>query len=208
MARAETHEVLVLAPSDPNGLIGALSEAMPNYAVRRVRDCPPALTASGAELVVLFDSAAGPHWTSFADMACLARTVVITERPSEADALVAIDRGIDGYIAAGLPQRALRGALAGIFRGELAYGRETLGAWLRTRRVAKSLARASLTPRQSQILELIAEGHTDKEIAARLGVRTATAQKHVARLLHRLGARNRAAAVGMNAQGSRPAQSR
>ena len=208
MARTKTHEVLVLAPADPNGLIGALSEAMPDFTIRRVPGAASAEAASIAELVVLYDSAAGPHWTTFADLAVLARTIVISERPSEEDALAAIDRGIDGYVAAGLSQAALRGALDGIFRGELAYRRETLGAWLRSRRVAKHLTRASLTPRQQQILQLIAQGHTDKEIAARLGVRTATAQKHVARLLHRLGARNRAAAVGMNARDPQAARQR
>jgi DNA-binding NarL/FixJ family response regulator len=62
-----------------------------------------------------------------------------------------------------------------------------------------------LTPRQSQIVELIATGATDKEIAAQIGVRTATAQKHVARLLKRLGVRNRAAAVAVQ---RRPLRSR
>ena len=54
-----------------------------------------------------------------------------------------------------------------------------------------------LTARQTEIVDLIAGGATDKEIAAALGIRTATAQKHVANLLRRLGVANRAAAVGM-----------
>jgi DNA-binding NarL/FixJ family response regulator len=52
-----------------------------------------------------------------------------------------------------------------------------------------------LTPRQRQIIELIARGMADKEIAATLGIATTTAEKHVAKLLDRLEVPNRAAAV-------------
>ena len=151
------------------------------------------MEAARADVLLLYDAADAPHWSEVGDVAGLMRTVVITERPSQADALLAIERGVDGYLEAGLPGSALRRALAGVFGGELAYKRETIGAWLRTRR--PSTRQPVLTHRQAQILELIAEGATDKEIAARIGIRTATAQKHVARLLRRLNVRNRAAAV-------------
>jgi len=75
-----------------------------------------------------------------------------------------------------------------------------VGAWLRE---GHSVARGNadgagrLTARQREIVGLIARGATDKEIGAALGIRTATAQKHVANLLRRLGVPNRAAAVGL-----------
>lgn len=54
-----------------------------------------------------------------------------------------------------------------------------------------------LTPRQAQMVRLIAEGLTDKEIAYRMGIAHATAQKHASNLLERLDARNRAHAVAI-----------
>ncbi|HEU5287473.1 MAG TPA: helix-turn-helix transcriptional regulator [Candidatus Limnocylindria bacterium] len=52
-----------------------------------------------------------------------------------------------------------------------------------------------LTQRQRQIVGMIARGMADKEIAAALGIATATAEKHVANVLLRLQVPNRAAAV-------------
>ncbi|WP_204024192.1 response regulator transcription factor [Sinosporangium siamense] len=52
-----------------------------------------------------------------------------------------------------------------------------------------------LTPRQSQIMTLIAEGHSNKEIASRLGLSSKTVNAHLQRVYDRYGVRNRAAAV-------------
>ncbi|TMB58875.1 MAG: helix-turn-helix transcriptional regulator [Chloroflexi bacterium] len=56
-----------------------------------------------------------------------------------------------------------------------------------------------LTPRQRQVITLIARGAADKQIAESLGITTATAQKHVTNLLRRLNVPNRAAAVAVMA---------
>ena len=53
-----------------------------------------------------------------------------------------------------------------------------------------------LTPRQREVVMLIARGAADKEIGQALGIATATAQRHVSNVLRRLDVPNRAAAVG------------
>jgi DNA-binding NarL/FixJ family response regulator len=53
----------------------------------------------------------------------------------------------------------------------------------------------ALPPRQAQVLQLIAQGLTNKEIAARLGIAPATIKIHVSALLANLGAANRTRAV-------------
>ena len=53
----------------------------------------------------------------------------------------------------------------------------------------------SLSPRQRSVLELIAQGRTNREIAQTLGIEEATAKVHVHRLLRKINARNRAAAI-------------
>lgn len=55
----------------------------------------------------------------------------------------------------------------------------------------QALEARRLPPRQGQVLELIAEGLTNKEIARRLGISPATVKIHVARLSSWLGAVNR-----------------
>ncbi len=52
-----------------------------------------------------------------------------------------------------------------------------------------------LSPRQQQIVALIARGLTNKEIASELGIAHTTAQKHQTNALLRLGVSSRAAAV-------------
>ena len=52
-----------------------------------------------------------------------------------------------------------------------------------------------VTPREREVLSLLAEGLTTQQIAERLGVSTRTVEGHVARILLKLDARTRAAAV-------------
>jgi two-component system response regulator DevR len=54
-----------------------------------------------------------------------------------------------------------------------------------------------LTSRQREVIALVARGATDKDVALALDISLATAQKHVANVLKKLGATNRAAAVNV-----------
>ena len=56
---------------------------------------------------------------------------------------------------------------------------------------------AQLTPRQKEVLEHIAEGWTNDEIARKFVVSRRTVERHVAEILDKLGADNRAAAAAM-----------
>jgi len=57
-----------------------------------------------------------------------------------------------------------------------------------------------LTPRQAEVLQLVADGLTDQQIAARLRIQPRTARFHVASILFKLGAGNRAHAAVLGAQ--------
>jgi len=54
---------------------------------------------------------------------------------------------------------------------------------------------AQLTPRESQVLRLVAEGYSNQEIADLLVIAESTAKTHVKRVLAKIGARDRAQAV-------------
>jgi DNA-binding CsgD family transcriptional regulator len=58
-------------------------------------------------------------------------------------------------------------------------------------------ARRRVTPRELEVLELIADGHSTREIARRLWISEETVRTHVRRVLDRLDARTRAHAVSI-----------
>lgn len=60
-----------------------------------------------------------------------------------------------------------------------------------------SLPTPSITGQQRKVIELLAKGHTNKEIAHILGIAPSTVKFHVDGLLERLGGRNRAAIVNI-----------
>jgi DNA-binding CsgD family transcriptional regulator len=62
-------------------------------------------------------------------------------------------------------------------------------------RAGTSVGPPSFTPRETQVLGLVAEGASNKEIARRLGISVHTAKFHVARVLDKLDATGRTDAV-------------
>lgn len=135
-------------------------------------------------------------------------TMVLTKHFDEDEALDALARGLVGYVDATAGADSVRATIRGCLQGEPGYGPRVLGRWLHAQ---SSCVRAHcnatrLTDRQRQVLDLIAEGLADKEIAERLGIATATAQKHVTNILERLHVANRAAAAAAVCRLAMPAQ--
>src|SRR5438132_4930506 len=137
-------------------------------------------------------------WKKFAALVRRTRTVIVSTTSDRRDAARALASGAFGYVDLGVSSRAMRRALVSALRGEPAYSRAVLGDRIRARlgtATSGGARRLELTPRQREVVALIATGASDKEIGTALGIATATAQKHVTRLLKRLDVPNRAAAV-------------
>jgi DNA-binding NarL/FixJ family response regulator len=154
------------------------------------------LPSEAAGVAILYERSE-PDQALVATLSAQMPTLVVSERPTTEDALACLDHGADGFLDSALDQRALRNALLGVAAGELAYGREVLGLWLRLRQQQTARQRVALGPRERELIDLIASGATDKEIAARYGLPKSTVQKQIVRLRRRIGARNRAAAVAI-----------
>jgi len=171
-----------------------------NVAIWRTRQMPATTESPEPATLLLLAAYEQPDWTRIHSSARRFATVVAMHPITPENAVAALEAGAVGLLDSEMPAEAMGRALRGALRGEPIYSREVLGAWLRGSRGTLRSSVASvdgLTVRQREIVGLIARGATDKEIAATLGIRTATAQKHVANVLRRLGVPNRAAAVGL-----------
>ncbi|MBI5067176.1 MAG: response regulator transcription factor [Deltaproteobacteria bacterium] len=116
-------------------------------------------------------------------------------------ALVARGQQAGGALAAGArgalhreaPPRLLGAALAAAAHGLLVLDPGLGARLLRTEPGAEAVE--PLTPREREVLALLGDGLSNKEIAARLAVAERTAKFHVESILAKLGAANRAEAV-------------
>lgn len=118
---------------------------------------------------------------------------------SREDVLAAVEAGLHGYVpkSDGLP--VILGAITTILSGAIfvpsAMARRDAAGAPRLRSVESVPRPDALTSRQLDVLRLIVEGRTNKEIARILGLGEGTVKAHVAALLRVLGVQNRSAAA-------------
>jgi DNA-binding NarL/FixJ family response regulator len=126
------------------------------------------------------------------------------------DLFRAVAAGARGYLVKGLSDGSLRRSIRAAARGELAMPRE-LAAEIVDRAAGTIVADPDaptslelLSPRELEVLPLLAVGLTDHEIATALMVSKRTVEAHVASILRKLGARNRAGATRAYLHAGRP----
>lgn len=131
------------------------------------------------------------------------RIVMLTVSAADRDLVEAMRYGASGYLTKDLTPEALLRAVRSASTGELAMTRSMAGRLVRRllgagRNVPsrdKSAAMASLSAREREVLRLLAEGLTDREIATSLTISHRTVETHVSSILHKFGARNRGEAA-------------
>lgn len=101
----------------------------------------------------------------------------------------ALDAGANGYLLKDFVLCELEAALAAVIRGEH-YLSPRLNSGLNVYRNAQAAAKPALTPRQMEILRLIAGGASGKVIARQLGISPKTVEFHRAQIMDRLGLRD------------------
>ncbi len=109
-----------------------------------------------------------------------------------------LEAGADGYVLKQTTGQELCGAIRAVMRGEPGLSPAVAGRLLRLLRAGEPRGRATdtLSGREREVLGLLAEGATSKEVAGRLGLSVKTVENHRARILEKLGTANTAAAVG------------
>ena len=104
----------------------------------------------------------------------------------------ALKAGASGYVLKREVDQALIGAMRAVHRGEAflttAVARSLIRDWMSDDRAGPD---EPLTPREQEVLKLIAEAHTNKQIAEVLHLAEKTVESHRANLLRKLGMRDR-----------------
>jgi two-component system, NarL family, response regulator DevR len=136
------------------------------------------------------------------------RVVILTSYPDEEAVLSAIVAGASGYLLKQVRARDLVAALQAVGRGESLLDPAVTGRVLdRIRRIATSDQPdelAQLTAQEQKILLLVAEGKTNKEIAAEVFLSDKTVKNYVSSILAKLNLERRAQAAAYMAKVRRP----
>ena len=130
------------------------------------------------------------------------RIVMLTVSTERRDLLDAVRHGAAGYLTKDLSGDALLRAVRGLRRGDLpmsrvhaAYVVEHLSRAARSVTDEADALGALLSVREQEVLRLLSDGMTDREIAGALAISPRTVESHVSNLLRKLGVRNRAEAA-------------
>lgn len=117
------------------------------------------------------------------------RFVVLTTYEGDEDIHRAFEAGAKGYVIKGMPYQTLIDALLRVHSG---------GRFLPppvVRALESRMPDSDLSPREQEVLQLLVNGKSNKEIAGELGITNATVKCHVSTILMRLNVSDRTQAV-------------
>lgn len=132
------------------------------------------------------------------------KIVMLTVSADDEDLFEAIKSGASGYLLKSLEADRFFDLLSGVARGEAPMSRDlaarVLAEFAHQAQKAEAAAEAAeepdtLTSRQIEVLQLVAQGLTNKEIAASLVITERTVKYHMSEILQKLHLQNRAQVI-------------
>lgn len=120
-----------------------------------------------------------------------ARIIVLTTQAGDVQVSRALKAGARAYLLKGLLRKELLETIRAVHAGQKRISSEVAVE------IAQHATDDALTPREVDVLRLVAGGHANKEIAAQLCVSEETVKSHVRSILAKLGANDRTHAVAI-----------
>lgn len=118
-----------------------------------------------------------------------ARLIVLTTYDGDEDIYRSLQAGAKGYLLKDVFFEQLEAAIRNVHAGSRHIPTAI------ARRLAERMASTDLTSREMEVLELIVQGQSNKEIGASLGISEATVKSHINNILNKLGVTDRTQAV-------------
>ena len=118
-----------------------------------------------------------------------ARIIVLTTFDGDEDIFRALQAGARGYLLKGMTGEELNEAIRSVYAGKSRIPAPV------AERLAERMSAPALTSRETEVLELIVGGNSNKEIASALSISEATVKTHINSLLGKLGVTDRTQAA-------------
>ncbi len=118
-----------------------------------------------------------------------AKILILTSFGTSAELKRAMDAGAAGALVKSSSRTEIIDAIRGVMAGKVVMSDEIRHT------IENISAMPEMSPRQTEILNLVAKGFSNKEIAEIIGISPETVKEHVAKILHSIGASSRAEAA-------------
>ncbi len=123
------------------------------------------------------------------------KILILTSFSEEERIIQAIKAGATGYLIKDASPDELVGAIRDVHRGESTLDPKVAGTVLRSMQNEEEDSSEDLTEREVEVLELVAEGLPNDDIAEKLYISERTVRSHVSNILGKLGLANRTQAA-------------
>ena len=123
-----------------------------------------------------------------------AKIIALTSYDGDQEIYRALEAGVRGYLLKGMVHTDVRRAIRGVNSGKRLMPPEV------AERMGEYFPKMALTPREVEVLTLVADGLANKQIADRLGTAPGTIKMHVQNILEKLEASDRTHAVTIGLQ--------
>lgn len=122
------------------------------------------------------------------------KLIVLTREDTDAARFAALEAGASAFIPKSRAAAEVVDAIRKVAAGGTLFTPRTIAALLNRRREMDT-ALDSLTPREKEVLRLMAQGASSRDIAARLGISYATVRTHIRSLGSKLGVHSKLEAI-------------
>jgi DNA-binding NarL/FixJ family response regulator len=117
------------------------------------------------------------------------RIVILTAYTDPARAMAALRMGVQGYVRKDSPPEILLAAVRAVVNGQIYLDQQTAES------IAEEMPETRLSLREQEVLEQLAGGDTNREIASTLMISEETVKSHVSNILSKMGLENRSQAI-------------
>ncbi|QKJ18627.1 response regulator [Microbacterium hominis] len=182
------------------GLVGMLSDEPGFEVVGEAADGEHAVRIAAATTpdVVLMDlrmpGVDGVEATARITAEGSAKVLILTTYETDDQILAAIEAGASGYLLKAAPQAEIVAGIRSVAAGQTALSPQ-VAVRLVERMRAPATTETVLTARETEVLQLVATGHSNKQIAVALGIGESTVKTHLLKTFDKLGVADRTRAV-------------